>query len=214
MAEAVAKHNHSDTRKGLLVFLVAGEASGDILGARLMQALKRRRTDIRFAGVGGERMTAEGMDSLFPMQELSLFGLVEVLPHIPKLRRRLAETVEAVARQRPDVVVTIDSPGFNRRLARSLKPLGIPLIHYVAPSVWAYRPGRAVKFSRLFDHLLALLPFEPPYFEKVGLDCTHVGHPAVEEAEERGDGAAFRAAHGIAADAPLLLALPVAGAAR
>lgn len=100
MAEAVAKHNHSDTRKGLLVFLVAGEASGDILGARLMQALKRRRTDIRFAGVGGERMTAEGMDSLFPMQELSLFGLVEVLPHIPKLRRRLAETVEAVARQR------------------------------------------------------------------------------------------------------------------
>lgn len=208
VAEAVAKHNHSDTRKGLLVFLVAGEASGDILGARLMQALKRRRTDIRFAGVGGERMTAEGMDSLFPMQELSLFGLVEVLPHIPKLRRRLAETVEAVARQRPDVVVTIDSPGFNRRLARSLKPLGIPLIHYVAPSVWAYRPGRAVKFSRLFDHLLALLPFEPPYFEKVGLDCTHVGHPAVEEAEERGDGAAFRAAHGIAADAPLLLALP------
>ncbi len=192
-----------------LVFLIAGEASGDNLGARLMAALKRRTGNrVRFAGVGGTAMAREGLDSLFPMGELSLMGLAEVLPHLPRLLRRLGETAAEVARLRPRVVVTIDSPEFSFRVARRIAELGIPRVHYVAPQVWAWRAGRARKLAGTVDRLMALLPFEPPYFEDAGLPCDFVGHPVVEAGADRGDGAAFRTRHGIAPEATVVSVLP------
>jgi lipid-A-disaccharide synthase len=191
-----------------LIFLVAGEPSGDALGASLMAGLRKLRPDVRFAGIGGERMAAEGLESLFPMAELAVMGLAEVLPRLPNLIRRIRQTAAAVAGMRPAALVTIDAPDFCFRVARKLKGRGIPLIHYVAPTVWAWRPGRAAKIARFLDHLLVLLPFEPPYFQREGLPCTFVGHPVVESGADRGDGARFRAAHGIPAEAPLLCVLP------
>ncbi|UEM05890.1 lipid-A-disaccharide synthase [Skermanella rosea] len=197
------------TEQGPLVFLIAGEPSGDLLGARLMTALKRRAGGpVRFAGVGGERMIAEGLDTLFPLHELSLMGIAELVPKLPNLVRRLAQTAAEIRRLRPDVVVTIDAPDFCFRIARRLKGQGIPFVHYVAPSVWAWRPKRARKVARVLDHLLALLPFEPPYFEREGLPCTFVGHPIVEGGAASGDGVRFRAAHGIAPTDRLLTVLP------
>ncbi len=194
---------------GPLVFLIAGEASGDNLGARLMAALKRRTGNrIRFAGVGGAAMAEEGLVSLFPMGELSLMGLAEILPHLPRLLRRLGETAAEVARLRPQAVVTIDSPEFSFRVARRIARLGIPRVHYVAPQVWAWRPGRARKLVGTIDHLLALLPFEPRFFEDAGLPCGFVGHPVVESGADRGDGAKFRARHGIAPEATVISVLP------
>jgi lipid-A-disaccharide synthase len=199
----------STSEAGPLLFLVAGEPSGDALGARLMAALRAETGGrVRFAGVGGEQMQGQGLDSLFPMVELSVMGLVEVLPHLRRLRRRLRETVAAATALRPDAVVTIDSPGFTLRVQRRLAGLAVPRIHYVAPQVWAWKPWRARTLGRDIDHLLALLPFEPPLFEAHGLATTFVGHPAVERAAEAPDPAAFRAAHGIARDAPLLCLLP------
>lgn len=191
------------------IMLVAGEPSGDLLGARLMAALRRASPqDLDFIGVGGTRMAAEGLRSILPMSDLSVMGLAEVVPRIPRLLGHIRRTAAFAHRERPVAIVTIDSPGFNFRLAKRLRGSGIPIIHYVAPTVWAWRPGRARTIAPLFEHLLALLPFEPPYFEAVGLDCTFVGHPVVEQRMEEGGGAAFRARHGIAADARLLAVLP------
>ena len=164
---------------GPLIYLIAGEASGDALGADLMRGLKAQRPDIRFAGIGGKTMQREGLASLFPYDELSIMGFLEVVPHIPALLRRLRETAIDIHEKQPDAIVTIDSPGFNFRLAQALKnnaqTAHIKRIHYVAPSVWAYKPKRARKTAALFDALLTLLPFEPPYFEKEGLDRKSVG---------------------------------------
>ena len=146
---------------------------------------------VRFAGVGGPHMSQQGLHSQFPMVDLSVMGLVEVLPRLPRLVRRLRETVGAIRRLRPGAVITIDSPGFTLRVARRIKGLGVPVIHYVAPTVWAWRPGRAPKLARLVDHLLVLLPFEPPYFEAVGMRCSFVGHPVVESGAADGDGRRF-----------------------
>lgn len=191
----------------LHVFLVAGEPSGDLLGGRLMAALRQLApVPIRFAGIGGVRMAAEGLESAFPMQELSLMGLVEVVPHLPRLVRRLRETARAITRSRPAIVVTIDSPGFNLRLARRLRGTAIPVVHYVAPTVWAWRPGRARRLVGRIDHLLAILPFEPPYFTAHGLPCSYVGHPALEDAVLSAVAAA-RAEKGPAGP-PLLCLLP------
>lgn len=188
--------------------LVAGEPSGDRLGARLMAALAERTEGrVHFSGVGGEAMAAEGMTSLFPMTELSVMGLAEILPRAPRLLGRLRQTHDAALAARPDVLVTIDSPGFGFRLAKRLKRSGLPLVHYVAPTVWAWRPGRAKRIAGFLDHLLALLPFEPPYFERHGLACSFVGHPVVEGGAGRGDGVRFRARHGLG-EAPLLALLP------
>ncbi len=200
---------------GELIFLIAGEASGDALGGRLMAALRELTGgSVRFVGVGGEAMSAQGLESLYPMEELAVMGLVEVVPRIPKLLRRIDETVAAIRKLRPTAVVTIDSPGFCLRVARRLKaPNGVrgrdvPVVHYVAPQVWAWRPERALKLKQFVDHLLVLLPFEAPFFEKVGVACTYVGHPVVESAADKGDGVAFRARHGIASDAPVISVLP------
>ncbi|WP_029008137.1 lipid-A-disaccharide synthase [Azospirillum halopraeferens] len=194
-----------------LVFLIAGEPSGDALGARLMAALKRLTGgNVRFAGIGGERMAAEGLDSLVPQAELALFGVVELLPQLPNLIRRLNQTTAEVLRLRPDVLVSIDSPGFTVRVAKRVRAAApdIALIHYVAPTVWAWKPKRAAKYAAIYDHLLAILPFEPPYFEREGLPCTFVGHSVVESGAGAGDGAAFRARHGIAPDARVVAVLP------
>lgn len=196
-----------------LIFLIAGEPSGDALGARLMAALKARSPrPLAFTGVGGAQMAAEGLQSRFPMDELSLMGAAEILPHLPRLLRRIGETVDEIIAARPDVVVTIDAPAFVFRVAKRLKrrPKGsmIPLIHYVAPQVWAWKPGRAREIAAFLDHLLALLPFEPPYFEAQGLACTFVGHPVVESGAAGGSGAQFRERHGVPPDVPLVCLLP------
>jgi lipid-A-disaccharide synthase len=191
------------------VFIIAGEPSGDVLGARLMAALQRRfEGRLRFAGVGGSNMQDEGLNSLFPMEELSLLGAAEVLPHLPRLLRRIRETAAAASVARPDTVLSIDAPGFSFRVGARLAGQGIPLVHYVAPQVWAWRPGRARKIAGFLDHLLALLPFEPPYFEAVGLPCTFVGHPVLESGADAGDGAGFRSRTGIPLDTPVLCLLP------
>ena len=194
-----------------VLFLIAGEASGDKLGAALMAGLKQLAPEVRFAGVGGPAMQAEGLQSLFPMEELSVMGLWEVLPKYRALKRRIAETAQAVTDLAPDALIGIDSPDFCLRvagLARKANP-GLRTMHYVAPSVWAWRPGRAAKMAPVIDHVLALLPFEPPYMQAAGMTCDFVGHPVVAEpVATAAEAAAFRAAHGIAADAPLVLALP------
>lgn len=193
----------------LRVFLSVGEVSGDVLGARLMAALRAQAgRPVEFRGLGGEAMAAEGLESLFPLSELAVMGLVEIVPHIPRLKRRIAETAEAVREFAPDVLVTVDAPGFNKRLADACGPADFPKVHYVAPTVWAWRKGRVHKFKKRFDRLLCLLPFEPPYFEAVGLPADFVGHSILESGADRGDGPGFRTRHGIAQDARLLCVLP------
>ena len=189
----------------LKLFLIAGEPSGDRLGAALMAGLKQLSPGVKFAGVAGPLMQAEGMDSLFPMQELSVMGIAEVLPKYFHLKRRIREAAAAVLASGARAVITIDSPDFCLRVARIVKDAdpGITVIHYVAPSVWAWRPGRAAKMARVVDHVLALLPFEPPYMRAAGMGCDFVGHPVVAEPLAS---AAERAP--FAGPGPLLLALP------
>jgi len=194
-----------------LIYLIAGEPSGDALGANLMRALKEKTGgQVRFAGIGGEQMTAQGLSSLMPIGELAIMGVAEVLPRAFKILRLVDRTVADIIRLRPDAVVTIDSSGFNWRVAQRLRRAGqvLPLIHYVAPMVWAWRASRAKRMARWYDHLMALLPFEPPYFEAVGLSCSYVGHPVVEMGADKGDGAGFRKRHGIAPNATLVAVLP------
>ncbi len=192
-----------------LFFLIAGEASGDALGAHLMVALRRATGGrVRFAGLGGELMQAEGLVSLFPNSELSLMGIFEILPRAPRLFARMRETASAIRRLAPAAVVSIDAPAFSHGVWRRLRGGNIKLIHYVAPSVWAWRAGRVRKFARHLDHLMVLLPFEPPYFTRAGLDCTFVGHSVLESGADKGDRRAFRERHGIAADDALLCVLP------
>jgi lipid-A-disaccharide synthase len=195
----------------MLIYIIAGEPSGDLLGGRLMAGLKARAgADVRFAGIGGEAMRGEGLDSLFPMAELTVMGLVEVLPRIPGILRRVRETLADIEAKRPDAIVTIDSWGFTGRIQKGCQKRfpHIPRIHYVAPMVWAWKPERAKKLAGVLDLLMTLLPFEPPYFEKEGLRTVHVGHPVVESGAERGDGAAFRARHAIPEGAEVLVVLP------
>jgi lipid-A-disaccharide synthase len=193
------------------VFVIAGEPSGDALGAALIRALRERTGGrVQVAGVGGEQMREEGVESLVPLSELAVAGLAEVLPHAPRLLRRIRETVAAIRALRPDAVVTIDSSGFCWRVAHRLRRAGetLPLIAYVAPMVWAWRPGRARHMARWYDHVMTLLPFEPPYFEKVGLAASHVGHPVLESGADRGEAARFRAMHGIGPGECVLAVLP------
>lgn len=207
----------SDTHRGSagtapdqapLLYVVAGEASGDVLGARLIARLRERRPGLAFAGIGGERMAEQGVESLFPMRELALMGILEVLPNLRSLARRMDEAVAEITARRPAALVTIDSPGFALRLAKRVKPMGIPVIHYVAPQVWAWRQGRVKEMAHRLDRILALLPFEPPFFERAGIPVTFVGHPVLESGADRGDAARFRAAHGIAPGERVVLVMP------
>lgn len=193
------------------VFIVTGEPSGDALGGALIAALRQRAGDgLRVAGIGGERMREQGVDSLAPLSDFAVNGIAEVLPRAPAILRQIRKTIATIQEQQPDAVVTIDSSSFTWRIAHGLRRRGerLPLIHYVAPMVWVWRAGRARHMARWYDHLLALFPFEPPYFEKVGLPCTAVGHPVVQSGAGSGDGARFRAGHGIAPDALVLSVLP------
>jgi lipid-A-disaccharide synthase len=196
----------------LRLFFVAGEPSGDRLGAALIRGL-RESSDrpLELHGIGGPLMEAEGLTSLFPMEELSVMGLTEILPRLRHLLRRATETTEAALAVKPDALITIDSPEFCLRVAGRVKAAApeTPTIHYVAPTVWAWRPKRARKMARSIDHVLALFPFEPPYMEAEGMGCDFVGHPVTTEpVATEAEAAAFRAAHGIAPDAPLILVLP------
>ncbi|WP_422028667.1 lipid-A-disaccharide synthase [Roseovarius sp.] len=190
------------------IFLIAGEASGDRLGAALMAGLKQL-ADVQFEGIGGPMMEAEGLSSIFPMDDLSVHGLVEVLKQYPHLRRRLHEAADAVLAANPDVLITIDSPDFCLRVTKIVKAKSnIRTVHYVAPSVWAWRPKRAERMASHIDQVLALLPFEPPYMEAAGMACDFVGHPVVSEPQATPEQiAAFRESRGIG-DAPLLMVLP------
>lgn len=191
------------------VFVLAGEPSGDRLGGALMAGLRQLRPEVEFHGIGGPLMEAQGLSSQFPMQELSVMGLTEVLPKYFHLKRRIAETAQAILDLKPDVVITIDSPDFSLRVAKLVKEASdIRTVHYVAPSVWAWRPKRADKMAKVIDHVLALLPFEPPYMERAGMECDFVGHPVVGEPQATEDEiAALRADYDLG-DAPVLLALP------
>ena len=190
-------------------YLIAGEPSGDALGAALMTGLKQLAPDVEFVGVGGPLMQGQGLVSQFPMDELSVMGLAEVLPKYRALKRRIRECSDAVLRLQPDALITIDSPDFCLRVAKLVKAASdIRTIHYVAPSVWAWRAGRAVKMARVIDHVLALLPIEPPLMQAAGMGCDFVGHPVVSEPQaSETDVADFRARHGIN-DAPMMLVLP------
>ncbi|MCY4318675.1 MAG: lipid-A-disaccharide synthase [Alphaproteobacteria bacterium] len=191
----------------LRIYIVAGEPSGDALGARLLRALREGGT-VEAAGIGGELMASEGVASLFPQTETAVMGVFEVLPRARKLLQHMEETVADILRFEPDAVITIDSGGFNKGLARRLiaAHCRAARIHYVAPMVWVWAPGRARGMARLFDHLMTLWSFEPPLFERQGLASTFVGHSLVEAAP--GDGAAFRARHGVAPESMLLAVLP------
>lgn len=197
------------TGRDTVVALVACEPSGDALGGRIMAALRERLDGrIRFLGVGGPAMQANGLDSLFPMDELTLFGLAELLPHLRLIWRRLRQTARVITETQPDIVVTIDAPGFNFPLARRLKGRRFPVVHVVAPTVWAWRPRRADDMATFLDHLFVLLPFEPPWFERVGLACSFIGHPVIEGDIARGDGAGFRRRHAVGPDETVLGVLP------
>jgi lipid-A-disaccharide synthase len=191
------------------LYVIAGEASGDALGAALLAGLKSLRPDLQVRGIGGPLMQAEGLHSLFPMEELSVMGLAEVLPKYAHLKRRIREAAADVLAAAPDALITIDSPDFVLRVARIVRAARPDLrtIHYVAPSVWAWRPGRAAKMAHVIDHVLALLPFEPPYMTAAGMTCDFVGHPVVSAPRaSAAEAQAFRADLG--GGGPLVLALP------
>ena len=192
-----------------LIWLIAGEPSGDLIGARLIEALKALTGDrIRVTGIGGEAMEAAGLQSRFPVSDIAVMGLIEIIPRIPLIKRRMRETMAQIEVDKPAIVGSIDVPGFCYDVWKGLRGSGIPLVHYVAPTVWAWRPDRAQKFARELDHLMALLPFEPPYFEKEGLDCTFVGHPVLEGGADQGNGVDFRETHGIAPAETAICVLP------
>lgn len=191
------------------VFVIAGEASGDKLGAALMAGLRKHAGDVTFEGIGGDRMIAEGLQSLFPMDEISIMGITEILSQYRQLKARIRQTADAVLAAKPDVLITIDLPEFSLRVAKLVKAQSnIRTVHYVAPTVWAWRPGRAKKMAAHIDQVLALLPFEPPYMEAAGMRCDFVGHPVVTDpvASEQ-EVAEFRTRFGLQ-DAPLALILP------
>ena len=167
------------------IFLIATEESGDRLGANLMKVLRQRLGDgVRFEGIGGRAMAREGLDTLFPIEELSIIGLAAVVKELPKILGLIKETAIAVTEAAPDILVIIDSPDFTHRVAKRVraKDPSIPIVNYVSPSVWAWRPGRARAMLKYVDHVLALLPFEPEAYRRLhGPPCSYVGHPLVEQ---------------------------------
>jgi lipid-A-disaccharide synthase len=195
---------------GRRIFLIATEESGDRLGAGLMKVLRQRLGDaVQFDGVGGRAMAQEGLTSLFPIEQLSIVGISAVVLQLPKLLRLISQTAHAVTAAAPDILVIIDSPDFTHRVARRVRSQNpsIPIVDYVSPTVWAWRPGRARAMVSYVDHVLALLPFEPAAYERLhGPPCTYVGHPLTEQVallRPNGDELARRNA-----EPPMLLVLP------
>ncbi|MGJ4917402.1 lipid-A-disaccharide synthase [Bradyrhizobium sp. HKCCYLRH2060] len=192
------------------ICLVATEESGDRLGASLMKVLRQRLGDgVEFSGVGGRGMTREGLASLFPIEELSIVGFAAVLKQLPKILRLIRGTVDAIVAAQPDVLVIIDSPDFTQRVAKKVhaRDAAIPIVNYVAPTVWAWRPGRARAMRGYVDHVLGLLPFEPEAFRRLGgPPCTYVGHPLIEQLATLRPNAAEQQRRD--AKPPILLVLP------
>ncbi len=190
-------HTGSGPRGGLVVGLVAGELSGDLLGAGLVREIRRRYPDARFCGVAGPAMQAEGMQSWVPMERLSVMGLAEVLRHLPELLRIRRDVTRAFMAVRPHVVVGIDSPDFTLGVERRLRAAGMRTVHYVSPSVWAWRAGRIHGIGRAADHVLCLLPFEPALYAAHDIQASFVGHPMADDIPLHSDQAAARRVLGI-----------------
>lgn len=197
-------------------FIIAGEASGDVLGGKLIAEIKSQfhgKENLEFIGVGGANMQAQGLKSIFDMNELSIMGFVEVVPHIAKLMGRINQTAQSARESKPDYIITIDSPDFNFRVLEKLKNYKeAKKIHLIAPSVWAYREKRAKKIAALYDLLLVILPFEPPYFSKYNLKTVFIGHPIIENVPDfttkQVESEAFRKKHGFYHDDTLLYVTP------
>ena len=193
------------------VVIVAGETSGDALGADLMQALQQQQTYLLVSGVGGPKMQAQGLSSLFPMSEIALMGLKEILPKLPKLFKLVDATVAHIVQAKPDVLVLIDSPEFNHRVAKRVKKQRpeLPIICYVAPQIWAWRRGRAKKMRAYFDAVMAFLPFEPEIFAaNNGPPCHFVGHPIIDRLQQLEPLPDFRKKHKLKAKDMVLSVLP------
>ena len=206
--------NLAPALKPLKLFLIAGEHSGDALGGKLIAALRAQsRRPLEIEGVGGELMAEQGCSSLFPLSEIAVMSLVDVLPRLPNIWRRIRQSVDAVIAQDPDALVILDSPEFTHQVAKRVRKRAphIPIIDYVSPSVWAWRPGRARKMRRYVDHILAILPFEPEAHRRLGgPQCSYVGHPLVEKLDWMHglDAEALRRRLGIAKDRAVLVVLP------
>lgn len=196
------------TVRKLRVALVAGEASGDILGSGLMQALKQRHPDIEFIGVGGPRMQAEGLQSHFPMERLAVMGLVEVLGRLRELLRRRKDLVQMLIAAKPDVFIGIDAPDFNLNIELKLRRAGIRTVHYVSPSVWAWRQKRVLKIKEACDLMLALFPFEARFYEEHAVPVRFVGHPLANTIPLEADRAGARERLGLPQDASVVALLP------
>ena len=192
------------------VYLIAGEPSGDLLGSRLMRAMSAKCPQTQFFGVGGESMEREGLKSVFDIAELSVMGLFEVLPSIPRILKRIKQTVADIENIKPDVVITIDSWGFCSRIHKALKARKVKVkqVHYVAPQVWAWKKKRARTMHKYVDFLLTLFPYEPKYFTPYKLKAEFVGHPVIESSVIWGNGGEFRKRFNIDADKEIMAVLP------
>lgn len=192
------------------IYLIAGEPSGDLLGSRLMRAMRKKDKNVEFFGIGGDTMEAEGLNSLFDISDLAVMGLTEVIPSIPKILKHIKETIADIQKVQPDVVVTIDSWSFSSRIHKALRKLklGIPQVHYVAPQVWAWKKKRARTMYKYIDCLLTLFPYEPKYFTPHKLDARFVGHPVIESEAITADGNAFRKKFNIPENKKIITILP------
>lgn len=190
------------------IAIVAGETSGDFLAAGLMAELRRRFPQARFEGIGGERMLAEGLTGFHPLEALSVMGLTEVLRHLPRLLAIRRDLLRRLQRSPPDLYIGVDAPDFNLPVERRLRAAGVPTVHYVSPTVWAWRPGRLGKLQAAVDHMLCIFPFEGDFFRTHDLPATFVGHPLADEIPMTPNRAAARAALGLAGAEEVLAVLP------
>ncbi|MBV1912107.1 MAG: lipid-A-disaccharide synthase [Cycloclasticus sp.] len=194
--------------KPLKIMLVAGEHSGDILGAGLINRLKKSYPNAEFSGIGGPRMLAEGFQSFYPMSKLSVFGLFEVIKHLPELLTIRKNLKQRILQQKPDVFIGIDAPDFNLKLEHDLFKQGVKTVHYVSPTVWAWRPKRIKKLIGSLSALLCIFPFEEKYFEKTPVPAYFIGHPLADQYKNHLETLAARKALGINREQPMLTIMP------
>lgn len=194
----------------LKVYLIAGEPSGDLLASRVMRALKRQHKGVKFYGLGGETMQAEGLKSLFNIQELTVMGLFEVLPKLPKILKRFKQIIKDIDQVKPDVIMTVDSYSFSAHLHKLLtkRHCKIPHVHLVAPQVWAWKKGRAKTVHKFINHLFCLLPTEEKYFKPYGMPTTFVGHPVIEGGADKGNANRFLKTYRLSKDKEIICMLP------